>query len=179
MNIQSNYFLVSKIEHTADLELRSYGMDDANFSYHSSESFIKINGKEVFKTNRRGFTLVTITNDCKIGEITRYDTWGDDGFVWIKGNDDSSKLRDYLNALPDYTRLVGITYDSYEEFRNPFDLEARPVLTKMGIDASSKTNRNSLCFFLTKGKPELTVQSFAPRWQGPATLRCPLSCKAI
>ena len=134
---------------------------------------MRIDGQEIVKSNYsnngRGFTLATILSDGKAGKITRYDTWGSD--------DASIKLRDYLNSLPNNTRLAGITYDSYDEFRNDFHSQVRPILMKMGVDVSSRNNRNSLCFLITKGKPELTRQSFAASWHGPATMKCPLICQ--
>ena len=156
------------------LELRSFGKDDS-YDFSIARSFIKINGKEEIKTNSRGFTIATITDDGRIGETTRYDTWGNDH--------DCIRLRDYLAAIPNNTCLAGITFDSYETsildnpFKTPsstFDTEVRPMLTKMGIGIHSNNYRCSVCFFVTKGKPELTKQCFASRWNGPATMKCHL-----
>ena len=134
-----------------------------------SGSFIKIDGRELINSNSIGFTLATITSEGNLGEIKRYDTWGSDNA--------SIQFRDYLRSLPDNTQLAGITYDSYDTHRATFHTEVRPILTKMGVDVSSRNNRNSLCFILTKGKPELTIQSFAASGQGPASLKCPLICR--
>ena len=149
------------------LELRSFGKDDS-YDFSIARSFIKINGKEEIKTNSRGFKIATITDDGKIGEITRYDTWGSDH--------DCIRLRDYLNAIPNNTCLVGITFDSYEtsSYWSTFDTEVRPMLTKMGIGIYSNNYRCSVCFLVTKGKPEFTKQCFASRWNGPATMKCHL-----
>ena len=119
-------FLASSIH----LELRSFGKDDS-YDFSIARSFIKINGKEEIKTNSRGFTIATITDDGRIGETTRYDTWG--------SNHDCIRLRDYLDAIPNNTCLVGITFDSYETSSNwsTFDTEVRPMLTKMGVEIYS------------------------------------------
>ena len=132
-------------------------------------SFITIDGREAIRSNSRGFTLATITSEGNLGEIKRYDTWGSDNA--------SIQFRDYLRSLPDNTQLAGITYDSYDTHRATFHTEVRPILTKMGFDVSSRNNRDSLCFFLMKGKPELTKQSFATIGHGPETIKCPLICK--
>lgn len=147
------------------LELRSFGKDDS-YDFTIVRSFIKINGKEEIKTNSRGFTIATITDDGRIGETTRYDTWGNDN--------DCIRFRDYLNALPNNTCLAGITFDSYETSYNgsTFDTEVRPILTQMGIGIYSNNYRCSACFFVTKGQPELTKQCFASRWNGPAAMKC-------
>ena len=156
---------------TKQIELCSYGYDDPNFGQVPG-SFVRIDGQEIITSNNsnngRGFTLATILSEGKVGEITRYDTWGSD--------DASIELRDYLESLPNNTRLAGITYDSYDDFRETFHSQVRPILMKMGIDVSSRNNRNSLCFLVTKGKPELTRQSFAASCHGPATIKCPLIC---
>ena len=154
------------------LELCSYGKNDPNFAkglFGSVGSFIKMDGREAINSKSRGFTLATITSEGNLGEIKRYDTWGSD--------DASIQFRDYLRSLPNDTQLAGITYDSYDDHRATFHTEVRPILTRMGVDVSSRNNRNSLCFFLTIGKPELTKQNFAASWHGPATMKCPLICK--
>ena len=161
------------IAHRKQLELCSYGYNDPSFAmqglFGSVGSFIKIDGREAINSNSRGFTLATITSEGNLGEIKRYDTWGSDNA--------SIEFRDYLRSLPNNTQLAGITYDSYDTHRATFHTEVRPILTKMGVDVSSRNNRNSLCFFLTKGKPELTKQNFAASGYGPATMKCSLICK--
>ena len=143
--------------------------------FGSVGSFIKIDGREAINSYSRGFTLATITSEGNLGEIKRYDTWGSDNA--------SIEFRDYLRSLPNDTQLAGITYASYDADRATFHTEVRPILSEMGVDVSSiednraLDNRNSLCFFLTKGKPEMTKQSFAASGHGPATMKCTLICK--
>ena len=161
------------IAYRKQLELCSYGYNDPSFAmqglFGSVGSFIKIDGREAISSNSRGFTLATITSEGNLGEIKRYGPWGSDNA--------SIQFRDYLRSLPDNTQLAGITYDSYDTHRATFHTEVRPILTKMGVDVSSRNNRNSLCFFLTKGKPELTKQNFAASGHGPATMKCTMICK--
>ena len=142
--------------------MRAYGYDDKDRSF----GFVKINGEELTRHKGRGITVVTITKDCKAGEITNYDTHG--------SSSDADKLRDYLTNLPSETRLAVISEDSFHHQLG----SAKSVLTQLGVDTSSTRGlRSSLCFFSVKGKPESTLQSEAARYKGPATLSVPLTCE--
>jgi len=167
---------------TKQLELCSYGLSlglalaqmfDNSKQFNNMESFVKVDGRKAVKSNDRGFTLPTIEREGNLRQIKKYDTGGSD--------DACTKLRDYLRSLPNNTQLVGITYGdnqiTYDNSSATFHTEVRPVLTEMGVDVSSRDNGSSLCFFVTKGKPELTKQNFAASGHGPATMKCPLICQ--
>ena len=160
------------------MELCSYGLSlgralaqvfDNCKQLDNVESFVKVDGRKAVKSNDRGFTLATIAREGNLRQIKKYDTWGSD--------DACTKLRDYLRSLPNNTQLVGITYGPYDNSSATFHSEVRPILTEMGVDVSSRDNGSSLCFFVTKGKPELTKQNFAASGHGPATMKFPLICQ--
>ena len=138
------------------LDLLSYGGDDRPFN----KGFIKINGRQVTRNeDSRGFTLVRINGDCSVKEIKRYDTH--------ISTQESYNLRDYLQSLPNNTRIAGITYDEYVDHLSS---SSKSTLSNVGLDLSTASWRSSLCFILIKGKPQLTKQSQAAGAKGPASL---------
>ena len=120
--------------------------------------FIKINGQQIVTNKGRGITIVKVTKQCGVAEIKHFDTH--DSF------EASANLRDYLVALPNNTRVVGIAYDEYIDHLR----DGRSTLTDLGIDLTKSGWRTALCFVLIKGRPQITKQKHAAGGKGPASL---------
>lgn len=141
------------------VDLLSYGGDDIPF-HKGYKGFIKIDGRQVTKKEgSRGFTLARINDDCSVKEIKRYDTH--------ISTQESYNLRDYLQSIPNNTRISGITYDEYADHLSS---SAKSSLTNVGLNLTSTAWRSSLCFMLIKGKPQLTKQNQAFGAKGPSSL---------
>ena len=137
--------------------MKSYGGDDRP---RGAQGFVKINGNQVTQNHDiRGFRLVRLNDDCSVNEVKRYDTH--------ISTQQSYNLRDYLQSLPNNTRISGITYDEYVDHLSS---SAKSALSNVGIDLTTASWRSSLCFILIKGKPQLTKQNQSGGAKGPSSL---------
>lgn len=145
--------------------MKSYGGDDKPFR----KGFVKINGIQVTLKDRdpwevrdqdiRGFTLFRVNDDCSVKETKNYDTHLD--------GQESREMKDYLQTLPNNTRIAGMTHDEYNDHLSN---SLKSVLSDIGLDLTSASWRSSLCFVFIIGKPQNTKQSQAKGGKGPSIL---------
>ena len=140
--------------------MTSYGYDDPNPKNYSSSIAIsrpKRRQSSFQFLNRPGILLKRINDDCNVTESS----------LFRIGNGESDKLRDYLQNLPNNTRIAGITYD---DFTLGLKKDAKDALINVGLDLSTASYRSSLCFLFTTGKAKQTKQNQARRGEGPSRL---------
>ena len=142
--------------------MKAYGGEDRPFG----KGYVKINGVQVTLKDRfgrkdmdYGFALVRVNNDCSVKEVNFYDTY--------RSRRESREMHDYLQTLPNNTRIAGITHTAYDLSLSD---SLKSVLIGIGLDLPRASWQSSLCFVFIIGKPQNTKQSVAKLGKGPSNL---------
>jgi Interleukin-like EMT inducer len=134
------------------VETSSYGFDDIK----PSSGYIAINGIPVinntFGNAHLGFSTVELNvASCSSSNIREFNTHSE--------LNDSVSLATYINSLPVYTVLIGITADEASYKLNQVAVTA---LLTIGVNVTELQYRGKVSFVALIGQPALAVSQVAP-----------------
>ena len=124
----------------------------------TSSGYIAINGSTIINTTSvayRGFNLVELNiSSCSTSKVRHFDT--------NANTTESDKMATYINSLPLYTVLVGVTADDAQQF---FRYNAVLTLFGIGVDSVWYLNgygyQSKLCFVAQIGHPGASISEWA------------------
>ena len=112
--------------------------------------YIAINGNRALSTTvggYRGFNLVQLdVSSCSSTNIVKYDT-----YLYTS---DSDVMATYINALPLYTVLIGVTADDPQQSLNQ---NAKDALFAIGVNVAGLQYQGKVCFVAQIGQPGTSV----------------------
>jgi hypothetical protein len=137
------------------VETMAWGYDDTP-NYQTAIGYITVNGVVWLTTpftpvdySRRGFNTVELhLDDCSVRNIRHFDTYGPD----------STSLASYINDLPTFTVLVGVTAD---DAQSRLQQAAQDALFAIGVNVTHLSFRGKVAFVAQVGQPSAAVMNLA------------------
>jgi Interleukin-like EMT inducer len=124
----------------------------------TSSGYIAINGSTIINTTSvayRGFNLIELNiSSCSSSKVRHFDT--------NANTTESDKMATYINSLPLYTVLVGVTADDAQKY---FSYNAFLALYGIGVESYwflyGSWYQSKLCFVRQIGYPSVGISEWA------------------
>lgn len=136
----------------------AWGFDDTP-NFETLIGYVTVNNFVWLTTPYTGFylrgfnTVVLDLNNCSATDIRHFDTCWD--------YTSSIALAEYINSLPTYTVLVGVTAD---DAAYSLQQVAKDALLNIGVDVSQLQIRGKVAFIAQIGQPSATAMILAGQY---------------
>ena len=115
----------------------------------------------------RGFNIIELNvSNCSVSSYRRFDTYL---------SSQATAMANYINGLPVWTVLVGVTAD---EARNSLNVGAMNALLAIGVNVNGLVFQGKVSFIAQVGRPSIALMKMTTTPpQGVLTLTADVRCK--